>query len=83
MTIRVTWPKSQDEQFRARYLAVTGEIIQGEPAENADGTFYSVGSARIQQGHIDTLSAEFPDVVFGADMPEWWEPKQENDGPGE
>lgn len=58
MTTYIRWPKSIDADFRAKYLAATGEKIQNRPMESEDGTEYMVGSSRIIEGQKNTLKAD-------------------------
>lgn len=57
--MHISWPKNKDEEFRQRYLEVTGEKIQATPLENTDGTHFMVGTSRIFSRHIKDLVEEF------------------------
>lgn len=58
--------------FKARYLELTGEKIQGNPLVNDVETHYLVGSSRLTQEIADKLTSEFPLVNIAKTMPAGW-----------
>ena len=58
MTQFIIWLKKDDVNFRAAYLAKTGEKIQKTPAESEDGLSYMAGSWRVSEKHLDELKAD-------------------------
>tara|TARA_R110000851_G_scaffold241680_2_gene394281 strand:+ start:1812 stop:2024 length:213 start_codon:yes stop_codon:yes gene_type:complete len=63
----IVWDKIGDANFRDEYFLETGERIQSNPQENAEGTHYMVGSSR-----ITVASAEALGCYYGESKPEWW-----------
>lgn len=61
-SITISWPVSEDEAFRAAYLAETGEAIQAFSALSEDGLIYSVSSWRVTDEQLQTLSVQFPNM---------------------
>lgn len=67
----ICWNKTIDAEFRADYLDETSEAIQEHPKENADQTWYKIGSWRITDVQANALKA-----IYGDDMsigePDGW-----------
>ncbi len=77
MTQFITWPKTIDAKFRAAYLAKTGEKIQDNPMESADGLSYMVGSSRVSEKQLDELKVD-EDIITNKNVaPTGWKPKIE------
>ena len=64
------------EDFKARYLELTGENIQDAPLTNEQETHYMVGSSRLTQEDADTLASEFPMVNITNSWPVGWVTKE-------
>ena len=64
------------EDFKARYLELTGEKIQDYPLVNEQETHYLVGSSRLTQEIADQLVSEFPPVTITNTMPVGWVTKE-------
>jgi len=52
------------EDFKVRYLELTGENIQQSPLTNTQETHYMTGSSRLTQAIADQLDSEFPMVII-------------------
>lgn len=81
MPININTPVYSLAKFKARYLELTGESVQDNPPQNAQGTHYIIGSSRLTQVHADQLANEFPQVIISNAFPVGWEPKEDPDGP--
>lgn len=83
MTLFIKMPIAPDtpvysfEDFKARYLELTGEKIQDNPLENEQETHYLVGSWRLTQTIADQLVSEFPPVTIANIIPVGWVTKEE------
>jgi hypothetical protein len=60
--VTISWPVSEDEAFRAAYLAGTGETLQADPMLSDNTLRYSVTSHRITEAQIAALAAQFPNM---------------------
>lgn len=82
MTLYLKMPIAPDtpvysfEDFKARYLELTGEKIQDSPLENEQETHYLVGSSRLTQEKADQLTSEFPPVTIVNTWPTGWITKE-------
>ena len=72
MPILADNPVYSFEDFKARYLELTGEKIQNDPLENDQETHYLVGSSRLTQEIADQLISEFPMVTIANAIPTGW-----------
>lgn len=66
MTLFISWPVSQDAEFRAAYEAQTGEAVQENPI--TDGTHYLIGTSRAFESDIDALRAQGLHISTAADL---------------
>lgn len=78
MTLYIKMPKNNPffNNFKADYLATTGEKIQDSPAENEQGTHYLVGSSRLTQEQADELVSRNPSVTIMNSWPNGWVTKE-------
>jgi hypothetical protein len=81
MTTFVMWKAEIDDEFRAAYEEVALETIQKYPLENIDGTYFMVGSSRLQSDNaMENLRGRFPNsyvIISIETQPEEWVPKVE------
>ena len=70
MPISPNNPVYSFEDFKARYLELTGENVPLKPQKNDVGngvsTHYLMGSWRLTQEHADILASEFPMVTVSS-----------------
>ena len=79
-TTFICWPVEIDADFRSVYFSITGEIIQDNPAKDAEGLRFLCGSSRITPDMVTKLESAFSDQVqFGNDPKEfgWVAPESE------
>lgn len=78
MTLFIKMPVESPffEDFKARYLELTGEKIQDNPLTNEQETHYLVGSSRLLQDKADQLVSDFPTVSISNVMPIGWVTKE-------
>lgn len=72
MPIAPNNPVYSYEDFKARYLELTGEKVQDNPLVNLQQTHYLVGSSRLTQAIADQLVSEFPPVTITNVWPAGW-----------
>ena len=78
LTFPTNW--SLESSFRDAYLALTSEAIQANPQQNADGSMFMIGSARLNDAHTAQLLgiADFAPLIYiGEALPSNWVPKDE------